>query len=113
VLIPNQPGIHDSTTYSSERNDDSTYTISLGPVGSGQNGILTGTPFYRFPRAYSPVEGADMTVAITSHPPPTTGWACRGAMMWVVLHAPVGRRESPHFEVLISEGPDTVWHADS
>jgi hypothetical protein len=67
VLIPNQPGIHDRTTYSSERNDDGIYTITLGPVGSGRNGIPTGTPFYGFLRAYSPVEGADMTVAITSH----------------------------------------------
>ena len=66
LLLPNDLGIYDRTTYTSEQNDDGTYTITLSPDGHGKNGIPTGKPFYGLLRAYSPVKGADMTVAITT-----------------------------------------------
>ena len=66
LLIPNPLGIYDRTTYSAERNDDGSYTITLSPDGSGTNGIPTGQPFYGILRAYTPVVGADMTVGVTN-----------------------------------------------
>lgn len=41
-LIPNDKKIYDRTTYSSEPNDDGTYTLTLNPSGEGKNGIPTG-----------------------------------------------------------------------
>lgn len=64
LLIPNDLNIYDRTTYSAERNDDGTYTITLSPGGEGLNGIPTGKPFYAILRAYVPVQGADMTVEV-------------------------------------------------
>ncbi len=64
LLIPNDAGIYDQTTYSADPNDDGTYTITLSPTGDGPNGIPTGKPFYGILRAYSPVQGADLTVAV-------------------------------------------------
>lgn len=64
LLIPNDKKVYDRTTYSSERNEDGTYTVTLSPSGEGLNGIPTGRPFYAVLRAYIPVEGADLTVAI-------------------------------------------------
>lgn len=61
LLIPNDKKIYDRTTYSSEQNDDGTYTVTLSPTGEGKNGIPTGKPFYIILRAYVPVAGADMT----------------------------------------------------
>lgn len=64
LLIPNRQGVYDRTTYSSEQNDDGTYTVTLSPDGEGLNGIPTGKPFYAMLRAYVPVQGADMTVKV-------------------------------------------------
>ena len=64
LLIPNDKNIYDQTTYSSERNDDGTYTITLSPDGKGLNGIPTGKPFYAILRAYVPVQGVDMMVKV-------------------------------------------------
>ena len=60
LLIPNDQGIYDRTTYSAEPNADGTYTITLSPDGSGMNGIPTGKDFYLITRAYVPVQGADL-----------------------------------------------------
>ena len=67
LLIPNQKKIYDRTTYSSEPNEDGSYTVTLSPDGSGINGIPTGKPFYAILRAYVPVSGADMTVKVTNN----------------------------------------------
>jgi hypothetical protein len=64
LLIPNKLGRYDRTTYSSEANQDGTYTVTLSPDGDGKNGIPTGKPFYGIVRAYVPVAGADMTVRV-------------------------------------------------
>ncbi|MGB0114486.1 MAG: DUF1214 domain-containing protein, partial [Ilumatobacteraceae bacterium] len=64
LLIQNERGIYDQTTYSANANDDGTYTITLSPSGDGTNGIPTGKPFYGILRAYVPVAGADLTVSI-------------------------------------------------
>ena len=64
LLIPNEQRVYDRTTYSSQQNDDGTYTITLSPDGEGLNGIPTGKPFYALLRAYVPVQGADMTVKV-------------------------------------------------
>ena len=66
ALIPNDKGIYDRTTYSSSQNKDGSYTVSLNPAGEGVNGIPTGKDFYVVLRAYVPVEGADLTVAVTT-----------------------------------------------
>ena len=66
LLMPNEQGVYDQTTYSAEQNDDGTYTIALSPDGAGKNGIPTGQPFYGILRAYMPIPGADMTVAISN-----------------------------------------------
>ena len=66
-LIPNEQKIYDRTTYSSEPNEDSSYTVTLSPDGSGVNGIPTGKPFYAILRAYVPVSGTDMTVKVTNN----------------------------------------------
>ena len=65
LLIPNELGIYDRTSYTSEPNSDGTYTVTLSPDGHGTNGIPSGKPFYGILRAYSPVPGADLTVTIT------------------------------------------------
>lgn len=59
LLIPNDLGVYDRTTYSSEPNADGSYTITLSPDGAGVNGIPTGKDFYLVTRAYVPVQGAD------------------------------------------------------
>lgn len=64
LLIPNELGRYDRTTYSSEPNEDGTYTVTLSPDGGGLNGIPTGKPFYVVLRAYLPVPGADLTVRV-------------------------------------------------
>ena len=64
LLIPNDKGIYDQTSYTAEPNEDGTYTVTLSPSGDGQNGIPTGTPFYGVLRAYVPVPGADLTVEV-------------------------------------------------
>ena len=66
LLIPNSKKIYDRTTYSSKKNSDGTYTVTLSPDGSGLNGIPTGKPFYAILRAYVPIQGADMSVAVTN-----------------------------------------------
>ena len=66
LLIPNEQKIYDRTTYSSEPNEDGSYTVTLSPDGSGVNGIPTGKPFYAILRAYVPVSGTDMTVKVTN-----------------------------------------------
>lgn len=65
-LIPNEKKVFDQTTYSAKPNGDGSYTITLSPDGSGQNGIPTGKPFYTILRAYVPVPDADMTVTVTT-----------------------------------------------
>ena len=64
LLMPNDLGIYDRTTYSAEAEPDGTYRITLSPAGGGHNGIPTGQPFYAILRAYVPVPDADMTVGI-------------------------------------------------
>lgn len=67
-LIPNATGRYDRTTYSSTANADGTYTVSLNPAGEGVNAIPTGKDFYAVLRAYVPVSGADLTVAVRRLP---------------------------------------------
>jgi hypothetical protein len=67
-LIPNSQGRYDRTTYSSTPNADGTYTVSLNPEGEGVNAIPTGKNFYAVLRAYVPVKGADLTVAVKRLP---------------------------------------------
>ena len=67
-LIPNPQGRYDRTTYSSSANADGTYTVSLNPAGEGINAIPTGKNFYAVFRAYVPVKGADLTVAVKRLP---------------------------------------------
>lgn len=62
-LIPNDQKRYDRTTYSSTRNADGSYTVSINPMGEGLNGIPSGKDFYVVLRAYVPVKGADLTVA--------------------------------------------------
>lgn len=57
-LIPNKLKQYDRTTYDAKANADGTYTVTLSPDGSGQNGIPTGKDFYMITRAYVPVPGA-------------------------------------------------------
>ena len=65
LLIPNDKKIYDRTTYSSEPNDDGTYTLTLSPSGEGKNGIPTGgKDFYGALRAYVPALGAVMKVKV-------------------------------------------------
>ena len=64
LLIRNDKGIYDQTSYSAEQNADGTYTVTLSPDGSGKNGIPTGKDFYLVLRAYVPVAGANMTMEI-------------------------------------------------
>lgn len=59
LLIANDQGRYDRTTYDSEKNADGTYTVTLSPDGSGKNGIPTGKDFYFVTRAYVPVQGVD------------------------------------------------------
>jgi hypothetical protein len=65
LLIPNEKGIYDRTSYTSQRNDDGSYIITLRPDGEGKNGIPTGKPFYGLLRAYMPVDGIDITPSVT------------------------------------------------
>ena len=69
-LIPNPAGRYDRTSYSSIPNADGTYTVLLNPAGEGVNAIPTGKDFYAVLRAYVPVEGADLTVAVKRLPTP-------------------------------------------
>lgn len=64
LLIPNERRVYDQTTYSATPDDGGTYTITLSPSGDGPNGIPTGKPFYGVLRAYRPVPGANLDVAI-------------------------------------------------
>lgn len=64
LLIPNDQGIYDRTTYSAEPNADGTFTITLSPDGSGANGIPTGKDFYLITRAYVPIAGADLQPSV-------------------------------------------------
>ncbi|MEE4146551.1 MAG: DUF1214 domain-containing protein, partial [Halieaceae bacterium] len=72
-LIPNPRGRYDRTSYSSTANADGTYTVSLNPAGEGVNAIPTGKDFYAVLRAYVPVKGADLTVAVKRLPAPGPG----------------------------------------
>jgi hypothetical protein len=65
LLIPNEQGIYDRTTYTAEAEADGTYIVTLSPDGHGKNGIPTGKPFYGLLRAYVPVKGADITPKVT------------------------------------------------
>jgi len=67
LLIPNEKNIYDRTTYSSQQNQDGTYTVTLRPDGSGKNGIPTGKQFYAILRAYVPVPEVDMTVVVENN----------------------------------------------
>jgi hypothetical protein len=64
LLIANERGVYDRTTYSATPEQDGSYTITLSPSGDGPNGIPTGKPFYGILRAYSPVAGADLSVTV-------------------------------------------------
>jgi hypothetical protein len=64
LLIPNDQGIYDRTTYSSKQNDDGTYTITLSPNGEGVNAIPSGKDFYLILRAYVPVPDSDMDLLV-------------------------------------------------
>lgn len=64
LLIENDRGIYDQTTYSATPEADGSYTITLSPSGDGTNGIPTGKRFYGILRAYQPVAGADLAVTV-------------------------------------------------
>ena len=67
LLIPNEQGIYDRTTYTADPEADGTYIVTLSPDGQGKNGIPTGKPFYGLLRAYVPVKGADITPTVIRH----------------------------------------------
>jgi hypothetical protein len=46
MLIPNELGVYDRTSYSTELVADGTAVITLSPSGAGRNGVPTGKPFY-------------------------------------------------------------------
>ena len=60
LLIPNDVGVYDRTTYSAAPERDGTVDVTLSPSGGGVNGIPTGKPFYALLRAYVPVQGAPL-----------------------------------------------------
>lgn len=62
LLIPNDQGVYDQTSYTAAAEPDGTYKITLSPDGNGQNAIPTGKPFYALLRAYVPTPGADLAV---------------------------------------------------
>ncbi|NQX89802.1 MAG: DUF1214 domain-containing protein [Halioglobus sp.] len=64
LLIPNEKGVYDRTTFSSSPNSDGSYTLTLSPTGEGKNGIPTGKDFYGILRAYVPDPGAVMSVTV-------------------------------------------------
>jgi len=64
MLIPNEPGVYDRTSYTTELEPDGTAVITLSPDGRGRNGIPTGKPFYGILRAYQPVQGAALKPSI-------------------------------------------------
>lgn len=64
LLIANDRGVYDRTTYSATPQGDGSYTITLDPSGGGVNGIVTGKPFYAVLRAYVPIPGADLTPGV-------------------------------------------------
>lgn len=64
LLIPNDRGVYDQTTYSATPASDGTYVVTLSPSGDGVNGIPTGKPFYALLRAYVPVHGAALTPTV-------------------------------------------------
>lgn len=64
LLIPNDLGIYDRTSYTTELEPDGTAVITLSPDGSGRNGIPTGKPFYGILRAYQPVRGAPLKPSV-------------------------------------------------
>jgi hypothetical protein len=66
LLISNESGVYDRTSFTAEQNVDGTYTATISPDGDGKNGIPSGIPFYGILRAYSPVQGATMKVVVTS-----------------------------------------------
>jgi hypothetical protein len=65
LLIPNDAGVYDRTTYSATPDDDGTYTIVPSPDGHGTNGIPTGKDFYGMLRAYRPIAGAHLQPSVT------------------------------------------------
>lgn len=64
LLIPNDMEQYDRTTYSSQPNQDGTYTVTISPNGDGLNGLPSGKPFYIILRAYVPVQGASMQAKV-------------------------------------------------
>lgn len=64
LLIPNDLGRYDRTTYTADQNDDGTYTVTLSPTGEGMNGIPTGKDFYMILRAYVPKAGGNMNAKV-------------------------------------------------
>jgi len=64
LLIPNGQKRYDRSTYSAEKNDDGTYTVTLSPTGEGTNGIPTGKDFYMILRAYVPIQGGNMNAKV-------------------------------------------------
>lgn len=64
MLIPNDRGVYDQTTYSATPESDGTHTVTLSPSGGGMNGISTGKPFYALLRAYVPTPGAALTPTV-------------------------------------------------
>lgn len=64
LLIPNDLGIYDRTSYTTELEPDGSAVITLSPDGSGRNGIPTGKPFYGLLRAYQPVHGAPLKPSV-------------------------------------------------
>ncbi|MEA1899017.1 MAG: DUF1214 domain-containing protein [Bacteroidota bacterium] len=62
LLIPNEKGVYDQTSYSAKPNEDSTYTITVSPKGDGKNGIPTGKNFYGVLRVYEPIGDAKVII---------------------------------------------------
>ena len=66
LLIFNESGVYDRTSFTAVQNVDGTYIVTISPDGSGRNGIPSGIPLYGILRAYIPVQGAAMTVDVTN-----------------------------------------------
>jgi hypothetical protein len=64
LLIENDLGVYDRTTYSTTPEADGSSLITLSPNGDGKNAIPTGKPFYGILRAYLPIAGADLAVTV-------------------------------------------------
>jgi hypothetical protein len=104
LLIPNRKCIYDRTSYTSKRNSDGSYDITLSPDGGGKNAIPTGKPFYAILRAYVPVQDADVTSSVEKAWP-AMSTARDNSRAFPAICMPIGER------ICAVVGDVSVWSA--